>query len=54
MNEHISILLLAWVSLWLTEVVAVKVYAGEEVPFWMYGVQSFMVVSFLMIVFWKW
>ena len=38
-----------WMSLWLTEVIIVKIRYNEPVPFWMYGLQTL-----CMAVFFKW
>lgn len=53
-NAHYVVLLVtAWIALWTTEVILAKLFLGEEVPFWMYGVQSIFVTA-IMVRYLKW
>jgi len=48
-----SLVAIIWAIIWSTEVILAKLYIGEEVPFWMYGVQS-LLIAFIAVKFIKW
>ena len=49
----LGVVAVMWLALWSSEVVAAKLILGEEVPFWMYGIQA-LFVSIILVKLIKW
>ena len=51
MSKALTLTVIGWFALWLTEVIVAKVRTDEPVPFPFYGAQSLLVALFFYVLF---
>lgn len=52
-NVWFGVVMIMWFAIWSSEVIVAKLIIGEEVPFWMYGIQA-LFVSIITVKLIKW